>query len=234
MKIACYTLSFGKYDIFFPELHKTIFKNFLPDHDKHIFIYSDVDFSSYHNTTSIYWKKMGWPYDTMMRFHLLNKIHDQILQYDYIFFFNVNMLVCQQVGDEVIPTNQNDYLVGAKHPMYGDCSPDKMPYERNVECSCYIPYNNGKMYFQGCFNGGSSKEFLKMSRVLATNLNTDNKKNIIPVWHDESQLNWYYAKKNPLILDSAYIHPELFPTQQSPKMIARAKELHGGHDVLRS
>ena len=91
----------------------------------------------------------------------------------------------------------------------------------------------GKIYYQGCFNGGRSIEFMKMSNILANNIDKDLNNDIIPLWHDESQLNWYYKDLAPLTLPCNYIWPESWDSPIERIMIQRDKQAHGGHDYLR-
>ncbi len=69
----------------------------------------------------------------------------------------------------------------------------------------------------------------------------DLRNNIIPLWHDESQLNWYYKDLAPLTLPCNYVWPDHWGTPESRWtgtpieriMIQRDKQAHGGHDYLR-
>lgn len=63
-------------------------------------------------------------------------------------------------------------------------------------------------YFAGGFNGGSSKEFLRMSREIKENIEKDYEKNIIAIWHDESHMNkWFYENKPDIVLGTQYCIP---------------------------
>jgi hypothetical protein len=65
-----------------------------------------------------------------------------------------------------------------------------------------------KNYYQGCFNGGKSKNFLEMSICLADLIEKDLEQKIISIWHDETALNWYLLEKNPKILDPTFAYPD--------------------------
>jgi len=223
MKIAIFTISLGKYDIFFEEFYNTVNHFFLPKHEKTFFIFTDKKFEEKENLVQIEQRKLGWPYDTMMRFHFLNKIKNEILKFDYVYFFNINMKALSVIGDEVIPNKDNDYLMGCNHPLHHDWSNYRLPYERNPNISCHININEGKWYYQGCFNGGRVQEFLQMSELLEKNIDLDLSKKLIPIWHDESQLNWYYKSKNPLLLPYTYIYPEGMSLPGTPIMLQRDK-----------
>ncbi|NQZ13238.1 MAG: hypothetical protein HRT94_00240, partial [Alphaproteobacteria bacterium] len=44
----------------------------------------------------------------------------------------------------------------------------------------------GEKYYAGGFNGGSTKEFLKMSEVIADRVTKDLENDVIALWHDVS------------------------------------------------
>jgi len=73
-----------------------------------------------------------------------------------------------------------------------------------------------------------------MSEILSKNIDGDLEKNLIPVWHDESYLNWYYSKKNPLLLSYNYIYPEgLQLPNMNPIMYQRDKWKYMDKENLR-
>ena len=234
MNIGILTICTGSYNVFFEGLYSSLEKNFLKDHNKTYYVFTDSYIENHENVINITQEKLGWPFDTMMRFHMFNKIKETLLKEEFLFFFNVNMKALTEINDEVLPNENNDFLMGALHPGFYNSPINTFPYDRNPECSCCIPFNKGSKYYQGCFNGGSSIEFMKMSEILADNIDKDIKNNITPIWHDESQLNWYYKDKNILTLPYSYIYPESWVHLPLSKiMIQRDKSKYGGHEFLR-
>lgn len=236
MNIGILTICTGKYDIFFEELYNSLEKNFLVNHDKKYYVFSDGSIPEHYNVIKINQKKLGWPYDTMMRFHMFNSISDKLNNEDYLFFFNANMKAINKIGDEIIPKKENNWLMGAHHPGFLGKKNTTFPYERNINSKFYIPKGRGKYYIQGCFNGGRTKEWLKMSKLLADNIDIDIKNDIIPIWHDESAINWFYNDKKPLIMPHTYIYPEKFNNDNNLniKMIQLDKNKYGTHKYLRN
>jgi len=235
MKIGILTICTGKYEIFFETLYKSLEKNFLTDYEKTYYVFSDGTIPPYDNVVRIQQEKLGWPYDTMMRFHMFNSISKQLKNEDYLFFFNANMKALNPIGKEIIPHEDNNWLMGVHHPGFFGKGNLVFPYDRNTKSSCYIPKGEGSVYVQGCFNGGRTKEWLEMSKLLAVNIDIDTQNNIIPLWHDESEINWYYKDKNPLVLPYSYIYPEVWGGDMSNmKMIQLDKNKHGTHKNLRS
>jgi hypothetical protein len=72
--------------------------------------------------------------------------------------------------------------------------------ENRKEISCYIDINRvnneDNIYVMGGFNGGRQKSYLNMCEILKNNTIKDDNNNLIPIWHDESQMNWYKTTLN--------------------------------------
>jgi hypothetical protein len=234
MNITIFTICTGKYDIFFENFYKSCEKYFLPNYNKNYFIFSDSQILEGDNIFKIHQKKIGWPYDTMLRFHMFNSVEDRIKNSDFTFFFNVNLKFLSEIRDEVIPSAENDYLVGVNHPGFYKSQNYQYPYERNQNSQFFIPPGVGSFYFQGCFIGGRTKEFMHMSNDLEKLINIDLNNNIIPIWHDESAMNWYYSKKSPLVIGPNYAWPEVTNYDGEIKGLQVDKNKFGGHNFLRN
>lgn len=64
-------------------------------------------------------KNLGWPDNTLKRFHIFLRIKEQLLQEtDFLFFCNANLLFKQDIGHEIIPQKENYQLVGTIHPGF--------------------------------------------------------------------------------------------------------------------
>ena len=230
------------------------------DQEKEYFIFTDLPGYTNERTGRISLIKqehLGWPYDTMMRFHMFLSIKERLLEFDYVFFLNANMIFERNVGVEILPSEENSYLVGVKHPGFhlgvtinsaGDLKKIEFPYERKDEISCHIKKGDGSHYFQGCFNGGRSTEWVEMCRCLSEMTDSDISKDLIPIWHDESYLNWYFSKRKVKALPPVYGLPEqVLERNFSPTfinynvlcdvnhyIIQRDKNKYGGSDFLRA
>ena len=57
----------------------------------------------------VYQKNLGWPGNTLKRFQIFRKIEEKLSAFDYIYFFNSN-LICQEVitEDEFLPRENGD------------------------------------------------------------------------------------------------------------------------------
>jgi hypothetical protein len=234
MRIAILTICTGKYTIFFDGFYNSIKHNFLTDIQKTFYVFTDGDVKNGEDVIRIEQKKLGWPYDTMFRFKMFNRISEQLNQYDYLFFLNANMLVSEQIDVSILPGIENDNLIGVIHPGFYNSEKQLFPYERRGESSLFINQNEGRYYFQGCLNGGKSHDFLNMSSILDKKIEEDLKNGIIPIWHDESALNWYYKDKNVLAVNPGYAYPESWNIPFVKKIIQLDKNKWGGHQYLRN
>ena len=82
MRIAVTTIATGKYDIFIDGLVESCDKYFLPGEEKKYFIFTDsenIKFSE--DVIKVEQQKLGWPFDTMMRFHMFNSIKKQLEEF---------------------------------------------------------------------------------------------------------------------------------------------------------
>lgn len=242
-KIGILVIALGRYTEFWPELYTSCEKYFLPNYKKEYYIFTDakkIKFERKNNVHSIYQKKLGWPFDTMMRFEMFASQKDLLKECDYLYFLNINLVCRKTVGEEIIPKEEHDFLMVCSHPGYYNKPVQAYPYDRNPNCTAYIPMGKGNHYAPGGFNGGRSAEFLKFCEISAQNVRIDLKNKIIAQWHDESHLNKYILDKKPLIMPINYMYPKSVkwlskdnPYAQDIKMELRDKVHYGGHYYLR-
>lgn len=241
-KIGILVIALGRYDAFWPELYKSCEKYFLPNWKKEYFVFTDnsnIKFKEKENVHSIYQKKMGWPWDSMMRFEMFYRRKPMLERCDYLFFLNINLVCRKVIGEEILPTAENDWLTVCTHSGYYNKPVDEFPYDRNPQSTAYIPFGQGHHYAPGGFNGGRSSEFIRFCEVACNNVKEDWKHKVIALWHDESHLNKYILNKKPLILPINYMYPKtvkwLKDTHYAKdiKMELRDKVHYGGHYYLR-
>lgn len=210
-KVAVLYIVTGRYVCFWDEFYTSCEKFFLTDTEKTYFVFTDsehLDFEKNVNIKKIHQEKLGWPYDTMLRFDIFLKQKELLKDYDYIFFFNANTKFLDTVGKEILPSAENDGLMTGSHPAFYNKQPDEFTYDRNPKSQAYIPYGQGKHYATGALNGGTSAEYLRMCEELSKLTHVDIENKVEPLWHDESMLNKYLLDKNPLIMPVNYLYPE--------------------------
>lgn len=233
MNIGILIVCTGNYSIFFEELYRSCEEFFLVNHKKTYYVFTDGEIETKDNVIKIEQNHLGWPHDTLKRFHMFSNSKELLEKEDYLFFLNANMLVVDYVDESIIPSNINNYLMGVIHPGFYGRNVNDYTYERNKNSEFYIPFNHGEIYYQGCFNGGRSEEFLEMSQTLSRLIDLDLQKNIIPIWHDESALNWFFINRNPLGVHPKFAYPESWDLPYEKIIVQRDKNKHGGYNYLR-
>ena len=229
MKICILTIATNKYLQFVEELYDSIEKNFLNGHEISCLLFTDHEVETSDNVRVYYIDHEPWPMPTLKRYNYFVKEKDFILQHDYCFYFDADMRVDNLVGDEVLSD-----LVGTQHPYQSFYPIEEMSYDRNSNSLAYVSVGEGKNYYAGGFNGGSTKCFMEMSEVIADRVSKDLENDVIALWHDESHMNRYMIDNPPtLSLTPSYCFAEEFYGTDYPhetKIIA----LRRNKDELRS
>lgn len=241
-KVAILYIGTGRYTIFWDEFFTSCEKNLLRNCEKHYFFFTDSDdFASNEKITIVPQDNLGWPLITALRYKILNKVKDDLRNYDYAFFFNGNMEVIREIKEEeLIPTQEEGYIVAPLHSCNKRVKTNwEFDYERNPKSTSYIPFGKGKYYFHAGLLGGRVKEFLEMLDECEKMMDEDLKNNIIPKFHDESVFNKYVLSHQYKILSNNYIHPThgkpFLRLNPNVKIIQRDKSKfkYGGHAYLR-
>lgn len=236
MKISLNLIATNKYTRFLPDVLNSIDSYFFPESDIDVIVHTNLKLSD-----SLYEKRRSciilnniehepWPFTTLKRFHYFNSVSNHILKSDYSFYIDVDSLFIKEINTEILP---HSGLIGTIHPCLfnGEGTP-----ERNPNSEAYIPYGSNNRYFCGGFIGGSSEEFLRMSREIIKRIEKDFSKGIIAVWHDESHINKYFYQNPPkTILDHPFAVAEnLIDIKEESKIIFLDKSTRGGHDFFRN
>lgn len=233
MRIAILYICTGRYNIFWDDFFASCEKFFLPLHERHYFVFTDdASMHSHQRVHKIEQHHLGWPYDTLKRYHMFSQIKHELLSFDFVFFFNANCLFLKKINEEILPSLQEG-LVVTQHPGFYNKSSDEFTYDRNPESSAYIPYGTGKVYVCGGVNGGHSTDFCSLITELSMKVDKNEKNKIIALWHDESHLNHYILDKNYKLLSPAYCYPEKWKLPFEEIVRIRDKTLLGGHKFLR-
>ncbi|MBY0110254.1 MAG: hypothetical protein K2X90_04035 [Candidatus Babeliaceae bacterium] len=231
-RVALCVMATGRYNIFAEQMIESARKYFCSEHNVHYFVFTDGALTPAADVTKIFQKRLGWPYDTLMRFSVYLQHKDLFELFDYIYAIDADMLFVSPVGSEIFSD-----LVGTQHPGYIN---RRGTYEEtNKKSTAYVHQTEGKHYFAGGFYGGSRENFFKILQTVANNIEFDLKNNFIAVWHDESHLNRYFIDNPPtLILSPAYCSPEnINPDYYDPSIIRLKKKiiaLDKNHSKLRA
>lgn len=227
MKIAILYICTGKYKQFFKDFYSSAMDYLLTEAQKTFFIWTDeVKIAEdLINVKALYRECAGFPADSIFRFEMFLQVEEELKNYDYIYFFNSNVLFAQNIGDEILPDETG--LAMGIWPGAREHQPSWMlPYERNRKSLAYIfPYGKNYVYYMGGLNGGKADQYLDMIRTLCHNIRDDYDRGIIAKFHDESHINAYmrsHACKQ--IGQNGFILPEEWINDNTrPKIILRNK-----------
>ncbi len=221
-KVALCVMATGKYLSYAETMIRSAKKYFCPGHDVTYFVFTD-DSSVFDgkralesNTIYAFQKRLGWPYDTMLRFHVYYGQRDRLKNMDYVYATDADMLFVDTVGDEIFSER-----VATQHPGFVG---KRGTYEFNPISTACVRFNEGQHYFAGGFYGGRAHEFLKLIKTCIDNVDKDLHKSFIAVWHDESHLNRYFIDNAPTkILSPSYCYPERWNLPYERRLLALDK-----------
>lgn len=242
MRIGILYICTGKYDIFWKDFYLSSEQYFMKDAQctREYYVFTDspqlYDEENNKRIHRIKQENLGWPDNTLKRFHIFLRIKEQLMQEtDYIFFFNANLLFKSSVNLEILPSKDSNGLVGTLHPGFFKSNNKEFTYERRINSTAYIPEGVGLHYYAGGFSGGRTKEYLCLCENLKSNIDKDESNNIVAIWHDESHINKYFIDNPPLTLSPSYLYPEgwSLPFQEIIMIRDKNKKEYGGHKFLR-
>lgn len=102
-------------------------------------------------------------------------------------------------------------------------------WETRKACAAFVSRRDRKHYVAGGFWGGDNKSVIEALQSILEAERKDERASLIPVWHDESYLNAWYAvnRKNVALLSPEYCWSDTAPflEGQSAKIIAVTKRL---------
>lgn len=230
-KVGLLVMATGKYTLFLEPLFKSANKYFLPDHEVIYFVFTDgkVPENRERSVIKIYQERMGWPFDTMMRFDVYYKAREYFKNIDYLYATDADMLFVDVVGDEIlgerVATRHPGFLFDLKEKHQGHMYDRHDDYDQNPNSAAYVASHEGDFYFAGGFYGGSTSEFLMLTKMCTQAIKKDLKEhNYIAKNNDESHLNRYFIDHKPtVILSPCYCYPESWDIPFSKKLLALDK-----------
>lgn len=226
MKAAILSINIGEYICFWKEFYLSCQENFMTDMEKSYYVFTDSECvygKEQDDIKVIYQRDLGWPNNTMKRFHMFLSVLEELAEYDYVFFLNANTLVKKKLNSKLL--NPEKSIITVEHPGKHGKPVARIPWERRPESNAYVPLDRGKIYVQGSFIGGKSKSFIELVKELDRLTEDDLQKGIIAVWHDESFLNKYIIGRNDVqILGWQYTYHEGTVRPYEPVLMLRDKK----------
>lgn len=208
----------GKYVYFVEPLIRSADRFFLPGHLCTYFVFTDRinDLPKHPHIVPVYQKRLGWPYDSMMRMAVYLQHKELFNSMDYLFACDADMKFVDYVGGEILHDR-----VGTLHPGFVN---KRGSYDQNPQSKAYVNPHEGTHYFAGGFYGGSHDNFINLLEAVSTNIQEDLSRNIVALWHDESHLNRYFIDHKPTcMLNTSYCYPEGLSLTTPPRLVALNK-----------
>lgn len=233
MIISIFYVCTGRYSMFWEPFYASSERFFLPNHEKHYFIFTDNALAHADNPRvhCIEQQNLGWPNNTLLRYHMFLREISQFENSDFCFFFNGNAQFCAPVGDAFLP--EDDRMLFVQHPGSIGQPRTDFTYETNPESRAYIAPTEGEFYVCGGVNGARTRTYIAFMRNIAAAVDEDSRKNIVAVWHDESHSNRYALDHPHILRDPSYCYPEGWALPFAPKVRILDKQRHGGHAYMR-
>lgn len=227
MKIGLLLIATNHYIKFVNPLLESVQENFLNGHEVSAILFTNHELEeSTDNIKVSLIEHEPWPIPTLKRYHYFLNEKEHLMNFDYCFYLDVDMKIVNKVGEEILGD-----LVATQHPGFWFRKNNEFTYERRPQSTAYIPFNIGKMYYAGGFNGGAPEHFLRMAETIVNNVDKDFNNGIIAEWHDESHMNRYLLEHPPTVElnpsycfpESAFIRPQGWHVPFEPKILALEK-----------
>lgn len=209
MKIGIIIIGTGRYINFFDKLYSSIMENFLKNHDKKIYLFTDSEQLFPHNVHVTKVKRQGFPGDTLFRYNHFLRIKEKlILETEVVYYMDIDSLIVNIVDDEILPSLDSP-MIAVAHPGFYKISMGT-PETRQISNAYIAKHEKRDYYIAGGFQGGYTRDYLYASEIINQLIYDDYHKNIIPVWNDESMWNRYYVSNliNFKVLSPSYVYPE--------------------------
>jgi len=218
-RVALLVVATGRYAEYIPTLAASMQRHFLAGWQRQILVFTDRPQASWPNCVQSFpWRKLGWPHDTLLRYHAYCTQLTAYTPFQYLYCCDADMRFVDTVGEEIL-----DQLVATQHPGY--YGRRGTPEDQQVKSLAYIPRVQAMQYFAGGFWGGLRDPVLNMIRRLRDNIQSDLSRGVIAKWHDESHLNKQFLIVPPTkILSPDYCFAENFDIPFHPRLLAISKD----------
>ena len=199
--VALAIVATGRYIEFVDANIASAEQHFCKNHNVTYYVFTDQEYNPPENTIVVYHPRMGWPNDTLKRYHAYYAARDLFEDQDYIFAIDADMLFLDTVGDEILSDH-----TAVMHPGFVG---KRGSYETNPISTACIRKNEGEYYFCGGVYGGSRDRFFHICKTNIDNIAIDENKGFLAVWHDESHWNRYCIDHKPQkVMTPSYCFPD--------------------------
>jgi hypothetical protein len=177
------------------------------------------------NFTKIIISSLGWPWATLMRYHLISN-YISIAKSDNVCYIDADSIVHYPFWKNLSMNDLQNGVAMVRHPGFYRSQRIKLylsnyrfllrdlklicfegglgNWERRKNSTAHVPFLQRRDYVCGGLWLGKKEDILKMCNNLQKNVDLDLSINLIARWHDESHLNAYKIKKEVTILGPEY------------------------------
>lgn len=232
MNLSVVFIGTGKYLNFLPKWYESCEKYLVPTVKKQYYVFTDGDLNDPPENMIPYGQEhLSWPYITLLRFDTILRASDYLSKSDWVLFLDADMLLVSEVTEQDLFTDKK--YIGVHHPCHfmGMNPHNKLPgaFETNTNSlACVTDSDDTSIYFQGCLWGGKVPHVIDMMKELQRRTHDDLSRDVIAVWHDESQMNKFFAERREdvHILGPSFAYPEVFSQycDFEPKIVHLAKD----------
>lgn len=206
-KIGLLVIGTNKYVQFLNPLISSADRYFFVDdkYDVTYFIFTDgkINFATNRNVEVINIEHKPFPFASMDRFKHFSNNKNKLEKMDYLYYVDADSLFVDKLGDEILGS-----LVGVTHCGFYK---GQGTFETNKNSKLYHPpeKTHKAIYYGGGFSGGLASRYLELSQQGVELIDEDLKNGIMPLWHDETFLNYYFINHPPEItLSPSYHYPQ--------------------------
>ncbi len=219
-QIGIICIATKKYKQFVYNLLCGIAKNFLPEHNRTIFLFTDEIMkieSGVENVKLVQTKILPYPFPfaTLYRYKIIFNNKHLFSEMDYLAYTDVDMDFVAPFEESLFETD----LTFVYHPGFFSKRDVLGHWGSNgvaKESLAYVEPNLRKGYVAGGFNMGITNEFLRMATILSNGIEDDEKRGILAEHNDESHTN-YYVKYMTDNLSVKYLTPSWCMVEESYK-----------------
>lgn len=225
-KVGILYIALGSYTSLFKDFYNSCETNLFPGIEKKYYLFTDGlnGYEQFYNIHIIPTEDRGWPLNTLMRFEMFFSGYNLWKDNDLMLFLNGNTLITEKIDlYEMFPDNLDKSITALSWHVYDSLSIDKLPYDRNPKSKAFIPFNQGRKYYQGGLFGARTNVFYNLVIHINSMVKGDMADGVVARNHDESHLNRYLLDKEIYLLDTTYGKPEEWKNPKKAKIIFRDK-----------
>ena len=216
MKLAVVFIGTNKYLNFLPKWYESCEKYLVTNTEKTYFVFTDGEMEGLpDNIHPFSQEHLPWPYITLYRFGTILKAKEALVNFDYILFLDADMRIVDTVSEEELFTDKK--FIGVHHPCHFLKMNPHTQYPGAFEtdprsCAAISKEDDISTYWQGCLWGGKVPYVVDMIEELDRRTKDDETRDVIAVWHDESQMNKFFIENKSEVhtLGPQFAYPEIF------------------------